>query len=388
MLAVFFAITLFLFAACGNEVIEVTSAERLYALENEGILTMAYAMEEAATQNFNLYTARRDDIVMTAIVNLRAHFPVFEYLAFERTDGYFNELLVTNGQFVREGDILATLDFDTEELEISYNHAVFQLNMFEEIFRDLNRQIVTDIAIKRDNYNNAEGQDWVQYALELARLELSHAQFLMDSDVTRQKYIDQVQELRDEFATGVITAPFDGVIHGARNILQGNSVSGRIMTILDVNYIHFVMSSSMHYVFRFGDILTASTTIETDYETITFYFDLKVVTDAFIGGQPPGRFEYILVALDSDSLIDFIKRLDKSYLDLLDMNFTIRDEIPRATDAVVVHRRAVTTGDEASFVLIYEDGDISRRYVTVGEAVGDEVQILSGLDAGQRVVRF
>jgi len=387
--AIFFVLP-FLFAACGGNVGALTSAERLHHLESEGILSMTYAMDVDAAQDFRLYTAHIKDIMDVAETNARVSFPVFEELAFERTDGDFNEMLVTGGQRVQAGDVLATLDFDTEALQISYNHALFQLNMFEEVFREQNTYFQTTIATMRERANYAAEQDWEQYAIELARLEFSHAKFLFDSDIYRQRYAESVQEIRDVFASGVIVAPFDGVVTNVRSILQGNSVRGRVMTIVDTSYIRFVTSSASPHLFRFGNILTASATIDTEYGPETIYIDLRVVQDIFVTGSVAGRANFILAPLDIDYLRDTLHQFDRTFVDLYGITFTVNSSTQFATQAIVVSRRALglDAWERDNFVLLYENGNISRRYVAVGGVYGSEVQILSGLDAGQKVVLF
>ena len=47
---------------------------------------------------------------------------------------------------------------------------------------------------------------------------------------------------------------------------------------------------------------------------------------------------------------------------------------------------AVVSRDGASAVLVYDNGKVERRSVTLGESAQNDRQVLSGITAGERVV--
>jgi len=65
--------------------------------------------------------------------------------------------------------------------------------------------------------------------------------------------------------------------------------------------------------------------------------------------------------------------------------------LPQGPDAVIVSARAVQGDVDGSFVYLVSDydgrvGTVERRPVVVGELIGDQIEILSGLDGGERVI--
>ena len=59
-------------------------------------------------------------------------------------------------------------------------------------------------------------------------------------------------------------------------------------------------------------------------------------------------------------------------------------EPPRA--GVLVPAAAVRPDGAQALVFVYSEGKVERRRVTLGQSLGDERQVLSGLRAGERVV--
>ena len=57
---------------------------------------------------------------------------------------------------------------------------------------------------------------------------------------------------------------------------------------------------------------------------------------------------------------------------------------PRAK--LVVPSAAVRTADGRSIVFVVRDDRVERRAISVGPPVGDQVEVLSGVSAGERVV--
>jgi RND family efflux transporter MFP subunit len=69
----------------------------------------------------------------------------------------------------------------------------------------------------------------------------------------------------------------------------------------------------------------------------------------------------------------------------------LRDEpaagtAPPPEQGLLVAKAAIRTADGKSIVFVVTEGRVERRAVSVGLATGDQVEVLSGLSAGERVV--
>ena len=62
----------------------------------------------------------------------------------------------------------------------------------------------------------------------------------------------------------------------------------------------------------------------------------------------------------------------------------VESATPRAK--LLVPSSAVRTSEGRSIVFVLRDGQVERRAIGVGAAVGDQVEVLSGVSAGERVV--
>jgi len=133
--------------------------------------------------------------------------------------------------------------------------------------------------------------------------------------------------------------------------------------------------------FRFGDVFTVRDVIAGGVS-----FDVRVANDPLVRPVTPGsEHEFILVPADSVAFAAELEQHGLTNWDLRNISLRSNASILYARDAVLVNRQAIQTEFQSSYVFLYEDGEISRRYVTVGTA-REYVEILAGLEPGQWVV--
>jgi hypothetical protein len=85
------------------------------------------------------------------------------------------------------------------------------------------------------------------------------------------------------------------------------------------------------------------------------------------------------------------EQLDPRILPDMGVKVSFLTERPAAESAaprakLVVPSAAVRTADGRSIVFVVRDDRVERRAISVGPAVGDQVEVLSGVSAGERVV--
>ena len=150
--------------------------------------------------------------------------------------------------------------------------------------------------------------------------------------------------------------------------------------MVDLNTIVFT-ASALPYVMRFGEIMTVRP-FQGD-----MYFTMQVVSDPLTRPLTRDRFfDFRLAPLCMDEFFDILRQYDVSTLDLSGIHLRAQPVLPWVLDAVVVHNRAITAEGPRNYVLLYEDGAISKRYVLIGVTLDGYVQILAGLEPGQQVV--
>jgi len=85
------------------------------------------------------------------------------------------------------------------------------------------------------------------------------------------------------------------------------------------------------------------------------------------------------------------EELDPRILPDMGVKVSFLTERPAAESAtprvkLVVPSSAVRNADGRSIVFVLRDGRAERRAIAVGAAVGDQVEVLSGVSAGEQVV--
>jgi hypothetical protein len=85
------------------------------------------------------------------------------------------------------------------------------------------------------------------------------------------------------------------------------------------------------------------------------------------------------------------EQLDPRILPDMGVKVSFLTERPAAESAaprakLVVPSAAVRTADGRSIVFVVRDNRVERRAISVGPPVGDQVEVLSGVNAGERVV--
>ncbi|MCL2377282.1 MAG: hypothetical protein FWC76_07810 [Defluviitaleaceae bacterium] len=359
---------------------EIADAEAAGIIMPQGLHS-----DDSEGQNFQIIEVSRQDMTTNTNSTAQLIFPIEQHLYFQGQEGSV-VLLVEEGQYVREGDVLARRAIDADaRLEIAYSAAKLRLEQFEEGFAREHSARLAEIADARQH----------QSSLELALLEIGLERFVFNSNIARSAIQDEVTALADTIRGEEIVAPFDGMviftISGPYNLLW----NPRIITIVDHNlfFYQFTISAggSMNYnTIRHGDIITLRSNerhVVDGAERPVLEFDGRIVTDSWASGER-NSFTYWLVPVDMDGLLetDGLLNADNPLHTLFSMNFTAQIEILRAENNLTLPIAAVHAEDRRNFVFVYNEGRLGKRYVHAGLRGGGYVQIISGLEDGAQVV--
>jgi multidrug efflux pump subunit AcrA (membrane-fusion protein) len=311
-------VLLLLFGACGT--VRDAPPDDLAALYAEGVL-LPYDPALTVGMTQELYTLHRGDLIRRRDIPAHIFFPVQSHMYFEQSGEYFSGVLAEVGQQVYAGDLLATLSFEPELLEIERLQLLFQIE---------------------------------------------HAAAVSDEEALRRR----LKEVDDLLAGHALYAPHDGIITYVHTGEPG-PLSGRprIATVTDDSTVLFYLDDSPLYV-RFGDELIIEALGEFPQR-----FSARVVTDPLVLESGGAQMRFLLAPGE-----DFTANLS------LGTVFRAYPYFVMAYDALLIHRRALHSEGTRRFVYVYDDGRLQKRYVTLGATLGTAVQILTGLEEGQRVV--
>ncbi len=186
--------------------------------------------------------------------------------------------------------------------------------------------------------------------------------------------MSQARAMEEQARTGLsytrIRAPFDGVITAKRVDPGALASPGTpLLTIEDTR--RFRVEAAVD---------------EGDLRAVKLREAAPVWLDA-LGGALAGKVAEIVPAADPASR-SFIVKVDLAPDTRLHTGFFARVRFPKGTrEAVMLPKSAVISrGQLQNVYVVGNDKLASLRYVTLGPPDGEQVEVLSGLEAGERVV--
>jgi multidrug efflux pump subunit AcrA (membrane-fusion protein) len=322
----------------------------------------------------------------------------FRELNFSTADRTLTAIYVQSGSRVNAGDVLAELEpLDPEEAErlfLRRRNAEIELERFDRNFAIDRDRRLNELAQAREALDLANDYDWPRLSLELSRREVSHAQFMLNNEQSRERLTRQLDNINEQIAGDQIVAPFDGAVVWVANINPGSVIYGRpaIIVMVEEDSLFFTAElpatdalltrEEMFALFRHGEILTLSMHLTDEI----LYFDVRVANDPWVTGNR-NAMRYLFELLDMDAFYDAMEEREIDLILTNAPNFAV--EIPHfAVDVLAVHAGAIQTVNDVSHVYIYENGYRRRQNIVVGawDRRGNMREVLTGLHEGQRVI--
>jgi len=352
----FFALCMILsLAGCG------TSAD-------EDDLVIIYDNEETEDVAGDL-PVEYTDVVLTRSISVRYRAAVTVDLAFDVERAKIDSVLVTNGETVKRGQLLISLVSNTD-IEAERENILYQIQRLELQKQTTLHQKDYDITLARFNIamDGKLGGD-EKYAAEQEALEEIDKKYYyilqgFDDDIAI-KYLE-LEYLEKNNVDHNIYAPMDGIVEHVREGLEGTtSVIGKtVITLKDPDDMYFFAS----------DPLALTYLEDTDSVMITLNGSSGIHYEAVPEPAEDGSLKFILVG---DSASESIAEGTNGYIIV---------ELGKRENVLSVPNAAVHRAGDGTYVYVVdEDGYRRYREVTVGLEGDDRTEIISGLDAGERV---
>jgi len=300
--------------------------------------------------------------------------------------GKVTEVLVEEGLHVRQGQVLARLDDSIAGANLRLAQA--QLAAAEGALRE--SQVRLDEALLTLGRRQQLARDGVvgQADVDAAQAEVDSLRARIDSAKEQAAVAARQLELRQtELEDTVIRAPFSGVAI-SKDAQPGEMVSPvsagggftrtGISTIVDMTSLEIEVDVGESYINRVRP-----------RQAVT------AVLDAYPDWRIPAHVITTVPAADRERATVLVRialdELDERMLPDMGVKVTfLRDEEPAgqadARPRLLVPRTAVRAADGAEVVFVVRDGRVERRAVRAGAVTGDQVEVLSGLNAGDRIV--
>lgn len=274
-----------------------------------------------------------------------------------KTVGYLDAVLVDRGDIVKKGQLLAVVrPSDLPDQLLAAKSTVSQAQAAAALAR-ANLERAQTLAPKGlvstqelQNATNAATTSDAQLAAAQAQLGV---------------YATRLGETR-------LDAPFDGVVV-TRRLDPGAlvSTSSPVLTVARIDVLRIFLSVNE----RQAPLVKVGQTAHVRF-------------DAF-----PGRIFEAQVARVAPAFDPLTRTLDAE-LQLPNPDRVLKPgmygqaelELERHEGAVVVATEAVQLSNRVAFVFVVDDDQVRRTQVTLGEELGEQLEIRSGLDAGIKVV--
>jgi RND family efflux transporter MFP subunit len=311
-----------------------------------------------------------------------------------KVTGKVIEIFVEEGKAVKRGQVLATLD--DSQLRAGLEVARAQLAAAEHAaaedearLREAERQyarltqLVKEKVVGRAEVETAESSvDSLK-----ARIALAHQQV----EVAKRQVASQETDLKDT----VVRAPFDGVAI-SKDAQPGEMISPvsagggftrtGICTIVDMSSLEIEVDVSESYINR----------VKPDQP-------VEAVLDAYPDWRIPAHVITTVPTADRQKATVKVRigfdrpegapSLDPRILPDMGVKVAFLNERQSADDnaappkpRLLIPKTAVRTENGQSVVFVVRDERVERRAVKVGAPDGDQVEVVSGLNAGDRIV--
>ena len=210
-----------------------------------------------------------------------------------------------------------------------------------------------------------------------AQLEAARQQYDASRNAATQQYqsllaaLARVSLARKAAADTVVRAPFGGVV-GQRLVSVGDYVT-RGMKVAQV--------------MRVNPLRAQLTVPEQFVSAIAVGQPITFDVDAYPGRQFAGTIRYVSPALQADQRALTIEALVPNPTGELKPGLftTARIQQPKPTPAIVAPAAAVQITAGTSRVYVVAGDHVEERLVTTGQSLGERIEVVSGLKAGERV---
>jgi RND family efflux transporter MFP subunit len=292
-----------------------------------------------------------------------------------RVEGYLEQLHYADGQFVKKGDLLFTIQQDQYKDQLQQSQAQVLAAQASLVYAKT--EVVRYTALlKKDAATQVEVDKWV-YQRASAEAQLLGAQ----ASVALAKLNLGYTEVR---------APFDGIV-GKHLIDPGNVVGGggqqsALAEITQLDPIYVVANLSEQDVLKVRQNLGQHRLTLADLHKVPVDVALSDET----GFPHQGTIEYVAPAIDPATGTLLVRGILPNPNFTLLPGFFVRMRLPMGKvdrNALLVPDRALQEDQGGRYLLIVnKDNVVEQRYVQLGQLDGALRVITSGLKPDDRVV--
>lgn len=350
-------------------------------LPEEEVLPDAPVVRSYEVKEYKQTAVLRGDLIVKTKVNCTYVPAKEEDLSFSLGGLLVEKIYVTEGQQVKKGDLLAELEQENLQEQISSQE--YQLKVLMLQMEHLQEQHTLELRKHEIQLADLESRLSLAHEYQKESLETQITKQEQKKAETINTYNKQVQdiedtiyietlrleELRTDLEARRIYAGIDGTITYVQDTKEGDrSVKDeRYITVSDMDTTVFTVKGENAQYFTTGDQVTL-TCQKKEYEA-------EVVDGAQLGLQTEDEAVAYLKLTQPDPTLEDGDR------------GTIELTLDQRLDTLYVSAKAVKTANGESFVYVLDDNGMrTTQTITTGLVVSGNVEILSGLEEGASVI--
>jgi HlyD family secretion protein len=303
-----------------------------------------------------------------------------------KVTGKVMDVLIEEGHAVKAGQVVAHLDDSQARAALAFAEAQLA-SAKKSAAEDEARLTQAELTLKRREQLLKEGvvgkaeMDQAVADVDALKARIAYAQ--QQVGVAESQVALQKTNLDDT----VVRAPFSGVVI-SKDAQPGEMISPvsagggftrtGIGTIVDMASLEIEVDVSETYI-----------NLVKDGQKV------EAVLDAYPDWLIPAHVITVIPSADRQKATVKVRiafdQLDPRILPDMGVKVSFLADAPAAgqpppAPRVIVPKTAVRSADGRSIVFVFKDGRVERRAVKVGLANGDQVELVSGVSAGERVV--
>ena len=294
------------------------------------------------------------------------------------------DVYVDEGMVVAEGQLLARLDDSDAQRRLQAAKAqrdatASQIVSFKVNLVNAEREFHRQEELRKDGFASVQTLDLARTAAESLRAQVAAAEEQVKAAES------QIAMAQQDVDNCTVRAPFAGVVV-SKDAQRGEMVSPisagggftrtGIATIVDMQSIEIEVDVNESYIAR----------VEPGQR-------VEAVLDAYPDWRIPAKVRTVIPTADRQKATVKV-RISFDSLDpriLPDMGVKVsflagEQAAGRPAAKAVIPREAARTLEDRSVVFLFRDGAVERRAVSLGNEIGGDVEVTSGLAPGDKVV--